>query len=109
MHQSPMAMKSLMCAKAVLDDSDARLNVTTLNPKPLKMARGMNYLHRNPPIVHRDLKSSNLLIDKNWSVKVGDFGLSKLKHATFLSARSGGGTPQWMAPEVLRNEPSNKK
>ena len=31
----------------------------------------MNYLHhRNPPIVHRDLKSSNLLVDKNWNVKV---------------------------------------
>lgn len=31
----------------------------------------MNYLHhRNPPVVHRDLKSSNLLVDKNWTVKV---------------------------------------
>ncbi|XP_050227736.1 probable serine/threonine-protein kinase SIS8 isoform X2 [Mercurialis annua] len=76
----------------------------------LDVARGMNYLHhRNPPIVHRDLKSSNLLVDKNWTVKVGDFGLSRWKIATFISARSGGGTPQWMAPEVLRNEPSNEK
>ncbi|XP_057520107.1 uncharacterized protein LOC130800532 isoform X2 [Amaranthus tricolor] len=76
----------------------------------LDVARGMNYLHRrNPPIVHRDLKSSNLLVDKNWNVKVGDFGLSKLKNATFLTAKSGGGTPQWMAPEVLRNDPSNEK
>lgn len=76
----------------------------------LDVARGMNYLHhRNPPIVHRDLKSSNLLVDKNWNVKVGDFGLSKLKHTTFLTAKSGRGTPQWMAPEVLRNDPSNEK
>ncbi|KAL9270095.1 putative serine/threonine-protein kinase SIS8 [Drosera capensis] len=76
----------------------------------LGVARGMNYLHhRNPPIIHRDLKSSNLLVDKNWTVKVGDFGLSKLKHGIVLSAQSGFGTPQWMAPEVLRNEPSNEK
>ncbi|KAG5593126.1 hypothetical protein H5410_043640 [Solanum commersonii] len=76
----------------------------------LDVARGMCYLHqRNPPIVHRDLKSSNLLVDKSWTVKVGDFGLSKLKHATFLTANSGRGTPQWMAPEVFRNEPSTEK
>ncbi|KAL6986184.1 hypothetical protein U1Q18_019552 [Sarracenia purpurea var. burkii] len=59
----------------------------------LDVAKGMNYLHRrNPPIVHRDLKSSNLLVDKNWTVKVGDFGLSRLKGATFLTAKSGRGT-----------------
>ncbi|XP_057859089.2 serine/threonine-protein kinase ppk1 isoform X2 [Cryptomeria japonica] len=76
----------------------------------LDIARGMNYLHHlNPPIVHRDLKSSNLLVDKNWTVKVGDFGLSRLKNSTFLTAKSGKGTPQWMAPEILRNEPSNEK
>ncbi|MCO5581836.1 hypothetical protein L7F22_035725 [Adiantum nelumboides] len=76
----------------------------------LDVARGMNYLHHlNPPIVHRDLKSSNLLVDKNWTVKVADFGLSRLKHETYLKTASGRGTPQWMAPEVLRNEPSNEK
>ncbi|XP_052881883.1 uncharacterized protein LOC108476245 isoform X2 [Gossypium arboreum] len=76
----------------------------------LDIARGMNYLHHcNPTIVHRDLKSSNLLVDKNWTVKVGDFGLSRLKHATFLTTKTGKGTPHWMAPEVLRNEPSDEK
>ncbi|CAI7915846.1 unnamed protein product, partial [Closterium sp. NIES-54] len=55
------------------------------------------------------LKTPNLLVDKDWTVKVCDFGLSRLKHRTFLSTRSGAGTPEWMAPEVLRNEPSNEK
>ncbi|KAI3886557.1 hypothetical protein MKW92_051957 [Papaver armeniacum] len=76
----------------------------------LDIARGLNYLHcYNPPIVHRDLKSSNLLVDNNWKLKVGDFGLSRLKHATFLTTKSGKGTPQWMAPEVIRNEPADEK
>ncbi|XP_050372535.1 serine/threonine-protein kinase EDR1-like isoform X3 [Argentina anserina] len=76
----------------------------------MDIAWGMNYLHHfNPPIIHRDLKSSNLLVDKNWTVKVGDFGLSRLKHKTFLTNKSGRGTPQWMSPEFLRNEPSDEK
>ncbi|KAL0752880.1 hypothetical protein Bca101_090548 [Brassica carinata] len=61
----------------------------------------MNYL--------QGLEISNLLVDRNWNVKVVDFGLSKWKNATFLSTRSGKGTPQWMAPEVLRSEPPNDK
>ncbi|KAI3924157.1 hypothetical protein MKX01_029692 [Papaver californicum] len=74
------------------------------------VAKGMNYLHRhNPPIVHRDLKSPNLLVDKKYTVKVCDFGLSRLKANTFLSSKSVAGTPEWMAPEVLRDEPSNEK
>ncbi|KAJ8560609.1 hypothetical protein K7X08_022469 [Anisodus acutangulus] len=76
----------------------------------LDAARGMNYLHNcTPMIVHRDLKSPNLLVDKNWVVKVCDFGLSRMKNSTFLSSRSTAGTAEWMAPEVLRNEPSNEK
>ncbi|KAK9168421.1 hypothetical protein Syun_000561 [Stephania yunnanensis] len=74
------------------------------------VANGMNYLHRrNPPIVHRDLKSPNLLVDMKYTVKVCDFGLSRLKENTFLSSKSAAGTPEWMAPEVLRDEPSNEK
>ncbi|RLN08885.1 hypothetical protein C2845_PM11G25950 [Panicum miliaceum] len=116
----------------------------------LDVARGMNYLHNcSPVIVHRDLKSPNLLVDKNWVVKVCDFGLSRMKNKTFLSSRSTAGTvlinflhrapciwkrneifevtswfkcylksllnncaneqAEWMAPEVLRNEPSDEK
>lgn len=74
------------------------------------VAMGMNYLHQlKPPIVHRDLKSPNLLVDGNYTVKVCDFGLSRSKANTFLSSKTAAGTPEWMAPEVLRDEPSNEK
>ncbi|XLS59190.1 hypothetical protein HN51_008945 [Arachis hypogaea] len=59
----------------------------------LDTARGINHLHNcTPVIVHHDLKSRNLLVDKNWVVKLCDFGLSRMKHSTFLSFRSTAGT-----------------
>ncbi|KAF7820251.1 serine/threonine-protein kinase CTR1-like isoform X1 [Senna tora] len=74
------------------------------------VASGMNYLHQmKPPIVHRDLKSPNLLVDDTYTVKVCDFGLSRTKANTFLSSKTAAGTPEWMAPEVIRGEPSNEK
>lgn len=67
-------------------------------------ARGMCYLHSgNPPVLHRDLKSANILLDESYSAKLADFGLSRLK-ATQSGMTGNCGTVQWMAPEVLCNE-----
>ena len=90
--------------KAAVNAESRRLRMA------LDVAKGMHYLHScTPVIVHRDLKSPNLLVDKHWVVKVCDFGLSRMKNHTFLSSKSNAGTPEWMAPEVLRNEPSDEK
>ncbi|CAA7399197.1 unnamed protein product [Spirodela intermedia] len=94
----------------ILHRSDCKIDEKRRIKMALDVAKGMNCLHTSTPIiVHRDLKSSNLLVDKDWNVKVCDFGLSRLKHNTFLSSKSTAGTPEWMAPEVLCNEPSNEK
>mmetsp|Transcript_14687 Transcript_14687/g.30358 ORF Transcript_14687/g.30358 Transcript_14687/m.30358 type:complete len:491 (-) Transcript_14687:78-1550(-) len=72
-------------------------------------ARGMAYLHSgHPPVLHRDLKSANLLLDESYTTKVCDFGLSRLK-AQARSMTANCGTVQWMAPEVLANRNYDEK
>ncbi|XP_023758896.1 probable serine/threonine-protein kinase PBL7 isoform X3 [Lactuca sativa] len=69
----------------------------------LEAAKGLEYLHEHvsPPVIHRDFKSSNILLDKSFHAKVSDFGLAKLG-----SYRAGGhvstrvlGTQGYVAPE----------
>ncbi|GFR40294.1 hypothetical protein Agub_g475 [Astrephomene gubernaculifera] len=69
----------------------------------VSVARGMAYLHsRRPPILHLDLKSPNVLVDDRWRVKIADFGLSRVRQRTYVSSGATSGSPEWMAPEVLR-------
>ncbi|XP_013787510.2 mitogen-activated protein kinase kinase kinase 13-like isoform X3 [Limulus polyphemus] len=72
-----------------------------------QIAAGMNYLHSHK-IIHRDLKSPNVLIASNEILKISDFGTSRQWND--ISARmSFAGTVAWMAPEVIRNEPCSEK
>uniref|UniRef100_G3QGC1 Mitogen-activated protein kinase kinase kinase n=1 Tax=Gorilla gorilla gorilla TaxID=9595 RepID=G3QGC1_GORGO len=76
----------------------------------VQVARGMNYLHNDAPvpIIHRDLKSINILIleaieNHNLAdtvLKITDFGLAREWHKT--TKMSAAGTYAWMAPEVIR-------
>ncbi|XP_005868900.1 PREDICTED: mitogen-activated protein kinase kinase kinase 10 [Myotis brandtii] len=76
----------------------------------VQVARGMNYLHNEAPvpIIHRDLKSINILIleaieNHNLAdtvLKITDFGLAREWHKT--TKMSAAGTYAWMAPEVIR-------
>jgi serine/threonine protein kinase len=74
-------------------------------------AKGMYFLHSSG-IVHRDLKSLNLLLDAKWNVKVSDFGLTRFKEQLRKNQQQNqepkmvGASIHWTAPEVL-NEASN--
>lgn len=62
------------------------------------IARGMNFLH-DEGILHRDLKSANVLVFEHLRLKLCDFGLAKIQMEG--SSVTGLGTAQWMAPELL--------
>ncbi|EAR97002.2 tyrosine kinase domain protein (macronuclear) [Tetrahymena thermophila SB210] len=77
------------------------------------LAKGMLYLHQNN-LIHRDLKSLNLLFDKPYdpnsdnipTMKIADFGLTRVGSSQAVPFQSGAlGTFHWMAPETMRNQP----
>lgn len=73
----------------------------------LDIAHGMAYLHAQG-ILHRDLKSENLLLDEDMCVKVADFGISCLE-SQCGSAKGFTGTYRWMAPEMIKEKHHTKK
>ncbi|XP_074279817.1 putative serine/threonine-protein kinase At1g01540 [Silene latifolia] len=75
---------------------DIRMNII------LGTAKGLAYLHEGlePKVVHRDIKSSNILLDRHWNPKVSDFGLAKLLNSemSYVTTRVMG-TFGYVAPE----------
>ncbi|XP_042529123.1 receptor-interacting serine/threonine-protein kinase 2 isoform X1 [Dipodomys spectabilis] len=77
-----------------------------------EIALGVNYLHNmNPPLLHHDLKTQNILLDNEFHVKIADFGLSKWRMMSLSQSRSSksapeGGTIIYMPPENY--EPGQK-
>ncbi|KAA6426630.1 MAG: kinase [Trebouxia sp. A1-2] len=68
----------------------------------LDAAKGMMYLHSSePPVIHRDLKSPNLLVDKHWRIKVCDFNLSRVMEESAILSSMAASNPRWLAPEIL--------
>ncbi|XP_072990559.1 serine/threonine-protein kinase 54-like [Typha latifolia] len=74
----------------------------------LDLARGLSYLH-SKKIVHRDVKSENMLLDTNRTLKIADFGVARVEAQNPKDMTGETGTLGYMAPEVLEGKPYNRR
>jgi serine/threonine protein kinase len=104
--------------------SDATIKRSEKYEFALDIACGMRYLHAlSPPVMHRDLKSLNLLVasdgadrgrteaDRGRTIKITDFGLARNKQSVMgqTARMTQVGTPYWTAPEVFEDAIYNEK
>lgn len=72
----------------------------------LGIAKGLEYLHKNN-IIHRDVKSPNMLVSLDWSIKIADFGFSRVKAENHTMTQCG--TVAWTAPEIFLGDRYTEK
>ncbi|KAH7653256.1 Dual-specificity kinase protein [Dioscorea alata] len=74
----------------------------------LDLSRGLSYLHSRK-IVHRDVKTENMLLDMDRKLKIADFGVARVEAQNPHDMTGETGTLGYMAPEVLNGKPYNRK
>ncbi|CDW51891.1 Pkinase Tyr domain containing protein [Trichuris trichiura] len=88
--------------------SDKKVTASLVLQWAKQIGSGMQYLHQQK-IIHRDLKSPNVLVTEDDQVKISDFGTCRHWSNVNSTKMTFCGTASWMAPEVIRNEPCSDK
>merc|ERR1711916_156784 len=88
-----------------IHDGKSQFTMAFIHKMCSEIANAMCYLHFDcqPAIVHRDLKSPNVLLTVDLQVKLADFGLARHLQ-TSAEMTKGIGTASWTAPEILRSQ-----
>eukprot|EP01114_Cavostelium_apophysatum_P019432 TRINITY_DN6267_c0_g1_i1.p1 TRINITY_DN6267_c0_g1~~TRINITY_DN6267_c0_g1_i1.p1 ORF type:complete len:679 (-),score=208.15 TRINITY_DN6267_c0_g1_i1:58-2094(-) len=74
----------------------------------VQIALALQYLHKKK-IIHRDLKTQNLFLMKNNTIRLGDFGIARILEDEGDMAKTMVGTPYFMSPELFEGKPYNQK
>ena len=74
----------------------------------IQISMALEYIHGRK-VLHRDIKTSNIFLTGNNTVKLGDFGISRVLENTCDAAQTVVGTPYYMSPEVCENKPYTYK
>ncbi len=74
----------------------------------IQICLGLYYLHQHK-ILHRDIKTKNIFLNEDYSVKIGDLGIAKILENTSSYAHTFIGTPYYLSPELCKDLPYNDK
>ena len=104
-----LVMERLHCSLTSLLEDNSVVPIGTKLSIIKDVALGLRYLHtRNPPIIHRDLSSNNVLLSKGMEGKIGDLGTTRLVDPRRQSRMTQApGTAHFMPPEALAEDVTN--